>query len=319
MHKYILKRILMLIPVLIGVTFLVFFIMALRPGDPAVIILGDGATDESVAQLHEELGLDDPLLVRYGRYMANLLKGDMGKSYKNQLDVMEQILDRFPNTVLLAVTGMFVALLIGIPIGILSAKKQYTFIDNISMIAALIGVSMPNFWFGLVVVMIFSLGLGWLPSSGMGEGFIGVLKSLILPALTLGTGAAATVTRMTRSSMLEVIRQDYISTARSKGIKEAEVTHRHMFKNALIPIITVVGLQFGYLLGGAVLTETVFSWPGLGRFMVDAIKTKDTPIVLGTVIFMSVVFSMVNLAVDILYAFVDPRIKSQYKASKGVK
>lgn len=319
MHKYILKRIVMLIPVLIGVTFLVFFIMALRPGDPAVIILGDGATDESVAKLHEELGLDDPLIVRYGRYMGGLMKGDMGKSYKNQLDVMDQILDRFPNTVLLAVTGMLVALLIGIPIGILSAKKQYTFIDNISMIAALIGVSMPNFWFGLVVVMIFSLGLGWLPSSGLGEGFVGGLLSLILPALTLGTGAAATVTRMTRSSMLEVIRQDYISTARSKGIKEGQVTHRHMFKNALIPIITVVGLQFGYLLGGAVLTETVFSWPGLGRFMVDAIKTKDTPIVLGTVIFMSVVFSLVNLGVDILYSFVDPRIKSQYKASKGVK
>lgn len=319
MHKYILNRILMLIPVLIGVTFLVFFIMALRPGDPAVIILGDGATDESVAQLHEELGLDDPLLIRYGNYMLGLLKGDMGKSYKNQLDVMDQVLDRFPNTVLLALTGMLVALIIGIPVGILSAKKQYTFIDNFSMVAALIGVSMPNFWFGLVVVMIFSLGLGWLPSSGMGEGFIQGLRSLILPALTLGTGAAATVTRMTRSSMLEVIRQDYISTARAKGIKESQVTHRHMFKNALIPIITVVGLQFGYLLGGAVLTETVFSWPGLGRFMVDAIKTKDTPVVLGTVIFMSVVFSIVNLGVDILYAFVDPRIKSQYKSSKGVR
>lgn len=319
MHKYILKRIFMLIPVLIGVTFLVFFIMALRPGDPAVIILGDGATDESVAQLREELALDKPLMVRYGKYLKDLLHGDMGVSYKNRLDVMDQILDRFPNTVLLAVTGMFVALLIGVPIGILSAKKQYTLIDNVSMVFALLGVSMPNFWFGLVVVMIFSLGLGILPSSGIGQGFVGTLKSLVLPALTLGTGAAATVTRMTRSSMLEVIRQDYIDTARSKGIKESQVTRRHMFKNALIPIITVVGLQFGYLLGGAVLTETVFSWPGLGRFMVDAIKTKDTPVVLGAVIFMSVVFSVVNLAVDILYAFVDPRIKSQYSSGKGVK
>ncbi|MCF6465005.1 ABC transporter permease [Clostridium sp. Cult2] len=319
MHKYILKRILMLIPVLIGVTFLVFFIMALRPGDPAVIILGDGATDEAVAQLRKELSLDDPLIVRYGKYMKDLLRGDMGVSYRNQLDVKEQVLDRFPNTVLLAVTGMVVALLIGIPVGILSAKKQYTLVDRISMVGALIGVSMPNFWFGLVVVMFFSLRLGLLPSSGMGEGFVEMLKSLVLPALTLGTGAAATVTRMTRSSMLEVIRQDYISTARSKGIKESQVTHRHMFKNALIPIITVVGLQFGYLLGGAVLTETVFSWPGLGRFMVEAIKTKDTPVVLGTVIFMSVVFSIVNLVVDILYAFVDPRIKSQYSTGKGVK
>lgn len=319
MHKYILRRILMLIPVLLGVTFLVFFIMALRPGDPAVIILGEGATDESVAQLREELSLDDPLLVRYVKYVGNLLRGDMGVSYKNRLNVMDQILERFPNTVILAVTAMLVSLLIGIPVGILSAKKQYTMIDTVSMIGALIGVSMPCFWFGLVVVMIFSLGLGILPSSGMGEDFVGVLKSLVLPALTLGTSAAATVARMTRSSMLEVIRQDYIDTARSKGIKESQVTHRHMFKNALIPIITVVGLQFGHLLGGAVLTETVFSWPGLGRFMVDAIKTKDTPIVLGTVIFMSVVFSVVNLAVDILYAFVDPRIKSQYKTGKGVK
>lgn len=318
MYKYIIKRILMLIPVLIGVTFLVFFIMALRPGDPAVMILGDGATDESVAMLREEIGLNDPLFVRYGHYMVNLVKGDMGTSYKNQMDVMDQILVRFPNTVLLAVTGMIVALLIGIPIGIISAKKQYTFIDNFSMVFALIGVSMPNFWFGLVVVMIFSLQLGILPSSGMGEGFFNLVKSLILPALTLGTGAAATVTRMTRSSMLEVIRQDYISTARAKGISENQVTRRHMFKNALIPIITVVGLQFGYLLGGAVLTETVFSWPGLGRFMVDAIKTKDTPVVLGTVIFMSVVFSMVNLMVDILYAYVDPRVKSQYKRKKVV-
>lgn len=317
MHKFIARRILMLIPVMLGVTFLVFFIMALRPGDPAVMILGEGATDESVAILREELGLNDPLIVRYANYMKDLLRGDMGISYKTQLPVMPQILERFPNTVLLAITSMFVALLIGIPIGIISAKKQYTLIDNTSMVFALIGVSMPNFWFGLVVVMLFSLKLRILPSSGMGVGFVGVALSLILPALTLGTGAAATVTRMTRSSMLEVIRQDYISTARAKGIKESQVTHRHMFKNALIPIITVVGLQFGYLLGGAVLTETVFSWPGLGRFMVEAIKTKDTPVVLGTVIFMSVTFSMVNLLVDILYAYVDPRVKSMYKSRGG--
>lgn len=243
----------------------------------------------------------------------------MGTSYRNKISVKEQILNRFPSTVILAVTGMFVALAIGIPVGIISAQKQYTFIDRISMFGALIGVSMPNFWFGLVVVMLFSLRLGLLPSSGMGEGFVPMIKSLVLPALTLGTGAAATVTRMTRSSMLEVIRQDYISTARAKGIKESKITHKHMFKNALIPIITVIGLQFGYLLGGAVLTETVFSWPGLGRLMVDAIKTKDTPLVLGSVIFMSVVFSVVNLSVDILYAFIDPRIRSQYSTRKGVK
>ena len=319
MHKYILRRIFMMIPVLIGVTFLVFFIMALRPGDEAAMILGEGATDQAVEQLREELGLNDPLLVRYGKYMADLVRGDMGQSYKNQLDVKDQILTRFPNTLILAIAGMFIALLIGIPVGIISARKQYTLVDRVSMILALIGVSMPNFWFGLVVVMFFSLRLGILPSSGMGEGLVPMLLSLVLPALTLGTGAAATVTRMTRSSMLEVIRQDYIITARAKGIKESKITHDHMFKNALIPIITVVGLQFGYLLGGAVLTETVFSWPGLGRLMVDAIKQKDTPLVLGTIIFIAVVFSLVNLGVDILYAFVDPRIRSQYSSKKEVK
>lgn len=317
MHKYVLKRFAMLIPVLIGVTFIVFFIMALTPGDPVTIILGDNATAENVAKLTEELGLNDPLIVRYAHYMGGLLKGDLGKSYSNQLSVLDQIMDRFPNTLILAAAAIFVSLLIGIPVGIISAKKQYTWIDNTSMIAALMGVSMPVFWLGLLLVIVFSLNLRWLPSQGMGQGFIGVLKSLILPAVSLGAGSAAMVTRMTRSSMLEVIRQDYIDTARSKGVKESTITIKHMLKNALIPIITVVGLQFGHLLGGAVLTETVFSWPGLGRFVVEAIKKKDTPSVLGAVIFLSVAFSIVNLLIDILYAYVDPRIKSQYKVQSA--
>lgn len=314
MHKYILKRFAMLIPVLIGVTFIVFFIMALTPGNPVTIILGDNATAENVAKLTEELGLNDPLIVRYARYMGDLVKGDLGKSYSNQLSVFDQIMDRFPNTLILAAAAILVSLIIGIPVGIISAKKQYTWIDNTSMIGALMGVSMPVFWLGLILVIIFSLNLRWLPSQGMGQGFAGIIKSLILPAVSLGAGSAAMVTRMTRSSMLEVIRQDYIDTARSKGVKESTITVRHMLKNALIPIITVVGLQFGHLLGGAVLTETVFSWPGLGRFVVEAIKKKDTPSVLGAVIFLSVAFSFVNLIIDILYAYVDPRIKSQYKA-----
>lgn len=313
MHKYVLKRFAMLIPVLIGVTFIVFFIMALTPGDPVKIILGDNATAQSIEMMREELGLNDPLIVRYARYLGGLLKGDLGTSYSNQLSVKDQILDRFPNTLILATAGIVVSLIIGIPIGIISAKKQYTWIDNTSMIAALIGVSMPAFWFGLILVIVFGLKLGWLPSQGMGHGVAGVLKSLILPAVTLGAGSAAMVTRMTRSSMLEVVRQDYVDTARAKGVKEFTITIKHMLKNALIPIITVVGLQFGHLLGGAVLTETVFSWPGLGRFVVEAIKKKDTPTVLGTVIFLSVAFSIVNLLIDIIYAYVDPRIKSQYK------
>ncbi len=306
----------MLIPVLLGVTFIVFFIMALGPS-PAAVILGDQASAESLAMLEEELGFNDPILVRYGNYMFNLLQGDLGTSYKNNLDVWTQVWEKFPNTAILAVAGIVVAIIIGIPVGILSAKKQYTITDNVTMIGALIGVAMPNFWFGLILVLIFALGLGWLPSQGMNtDSLVDLLKSLVMPALTLGTGCAAMITRMTRSSMLEVIRQDYISTARAKGISEKDVTNKHMLKNALIPIVTAIGLQFGTLLGGAMLTETVFSWPGLGRLMVDSIKTKDIPMVLGTVIFLAIMFSIVNLCVDILYAFIDPRIKSQYKKAK---
>ncbi|WP_020613815.1 ABC transporter permease [Sediminispirochaeta bajacaliforniensis] len=318
MWKYILKRLLMMIPVLIGVTFIVFFIMALTPGDPAAIILGDQASAEALALKRIELGLDKPIPIRYLNYVNDMLHGDLGTSYKNQIKVWDQVWDKFPNTAILAVAGILVALLIGIPVGILSAKKQYTFMDNSSMVLSLIGVSMPNFWLGLLLSLFFALKLGWLPSQGMGTGFLPLLRSLVLPAITLGTGAAATVVRMTRSSMLEVIRQDYISTARAKGLSEKAVTKHHMLKNAMIPIVTAVGLQFGQLLGGAMLTETIFSWPGLGRLMVDSITSKDIPMVLGAVIFMAVMFSFVNLLVDIIYAFIDPRIKSQYDKA-GVK
>lgn len=313
MYKYVLKRLLMLIPVLLGVTFIVFFILNLSPGDPAAMILGDQASAEALEMKREELGLNDPLLVRYGNYIWDMLHGDLGVSYKNNLSVWDQVIERFPNTTILAIAGILVALVIGIPTGIISAKKQYTAIDNCSMVLALIGVAMPNFWFGLLMVIIFSLTLGWLPSQGMGAGGVDLLKSLVLPALTLGTGSAATITRMTRSSMLEVIRQDYISTARAKGVSEKKITFRHMLRNAMIPIVTAVGLQFGTLLGGAMLTETVFSWPGLGRLMVDSIKSKDIPMVLGSVIFLAIMFTVVNLIVDLIYAFIDPRIKSQYK------
>ena len=313
MSKYIVRRLLTLIPVIVGVTFIVFFILNLSPGDPAAIILGEQATEEALAMKREELHLNDPLLKRYGRYMWDMLHGDLGLSYKNSISVWDQVIGRFPNTCVLAVAGIMVALLIGIPVGIISAKKQYSIIDNVSNVFALIRVAMPNFWFGLLAVIVFSLTLGWLPSQGMGEGLVPLLRSIVLPALTLGTGCAATVTRMTRSSMLEVIRQDYISTARAKGLDEKTITRRHMLRNALIPIITATGLQFGSLLGGAMLTETIFSWPGLGRLMVDAIKSKDIPLVLGSIIFMATTFSIVNLVVDIIYAFVDPRIKSQYR------
>ena len=322
MWKYILKRLLLMIPILIGVTFIVFFIMSLTPGDPAAVILGDQATAEALEAMREELGLNKPLVVRYGNFLWDLVHGDLGISYRNRIPVWPQIIDKFPNTVVLAIAGILVALVIGIPVGIISAKKQYTKLDNISMVLSLIGVSMPNFWLGLLLSLLFALKLGWLPSQGMGQGFLPLLRSLVLPALTLGTGVAATVARMTRSSMLEVIRQDYISTARAKGVAEGEITRRHMLRNAMIPIVTAVGLQFGVLLGGAMLTETIFSWPGLGRLMVESINSKDIPMVLGATVFLAMMFSIVNLIVDIIYAFVDPRIKSQYKkanTSKRVK
>ncbi|MCK5779573.1 MAG: ABC transporter permease [Psychrilyobacter sp.] len=308
MHKYIIKRLLLLIPVLLGVSFLVFSIMSFTPGDPAQLILGESAPKIQVEMLRKEMGLDDPFLIQYGRFVINAVQGDFGRSYTSGREVFGEIFQRFPNTLILAVIGVIIAILIGIPVGIISATKQYSLMDSISMIGALLGVAMPNFWLGLMLILFFSVGLGWLPSGGFGG-----WKSLILPSITLGTGAAAIITRMTRSSMLEVIRQDYIRTARAKGVTEKKVINKHALKNALIPVITVVGLQFGYLLGGAVLTETVYSWPGVGRMMVEAIRSKDTPVVLAAVLFLATTFSIVNLLVDILYGFVDPRVKSQYK------
>lgn len=308
MHKYVLKRILLLIPVLLGVSLLVFAIMSLTPGDPAQLILGENAPKEAVLKLREEMGLNDPFLVQYFRFVGKAVLGDFGRSYTTGREVFGEIFARFPNTLILAVIGIIISVCIGIPIGIISATRQYSFLDSFSMVIALLGVSMPVFWLGLMLILTFSVKLGWLPSGG----FDG-LKSIILPAVTLGVGSAAIITRMTRSSMLEVIRQDYIRTARAKGVAEKVVINKHALKNALIPIITVVGLQFGHLLGGAVLTESVYSWPGVGRLMVDAIRQKDTPTVLAAVVFLAAAFSVVNLLVDILYAYVDPRIKSQYK------
>ncbi len=313
MLRYIFKRLLMLIPVFLGATFMVFFIMDLSPEDPAIVILGADATPEAIQQLHEELGLNGSLLARYGRFLNGLLHGDLGQSYKNRQDVMTQILEKLPNTILLAFSGMVIAVLVGVPVGILSAKKQYSLFDNVAMVLTLILAASPAFWFGLIMVIFFSLKLGWFPSAGMGSGFWGVLRSLVLPAITLCGSTAALVARTTRSSMLEVVRQDYIDTARAKGVREWIITLRHELKNALIPIVTIVGLQFGVLLGGSVMTESVFSWPGVGRFVVEAVKGKDIPCVLGSVVMLSILFTVVNLVVDLLYAMIDPRIKARYK------
>ncbi len=308
MYKYVLKRLLMLIPVILGVSFLVFFIMSLAPGDPARTILGETAPIESVMALREELGLNDPVIVRYVNYMVDLLHGDLGESYKTGQPVISEILSRFPATLTLAFWGMLFAVVLSIPIGIISATKQYSIMDRVSMVFALLGVATPNFWLGLMLIIGFSLNLKWFPSGG-NDGW----RSLVLPVITLGTGCMASITRITRSSMLEVIRQDYIRTAKAKGVNKKAVIYKHALKNALIPVVTVVGLQFGSLLGGAVLTESVFSWPGVGTFLVNSIKAQDTPAVLGCVIVFCICFSIVNLVVDILYAYIDPRIKSKYK------
>ena len=308
MHKYVIKRLVMLIPVIIGVSFLVFFIMSLAPGDTARAILGENAPIEAVEALREELGLNDPVLVRYGNYMLDLLHGDLGTSYKSGRPVFSEIASRFPTTLKLAFWGMVFAVVLSIPIGIISATRQYSALDSISMVLALLGVATPNFWLGLMLIIGFSLHLGWFPSNGA-EGW----RSVVLPVITVGTGCMANITRTTRSSMLEVIRQDYIRTAKAKGVPHKKVINKHALKNALIPVVTVIGLQFGSLLGGAVLTETVFAWPGLGTYLVNSIKAKDTPAVLGCVIIFSICFSIVNLCVDLLYAFIDPRIKSKYK------
>lgn len=309
MYKYIARRLLLLIPVIIGVTFIIFSMMYFTPGDPARIILGESAKAEDVSRLREELGLNDPYFVQFGNYVKKaVLEQDIGNSYVTKRPVVTEITDRFPTTLKLAAFSIVIAVVIGIPIGIISATKQYSLFDNASMVLALIGVSMPNFWQGLLLILFFSVYLGWLPSSGFSS-----FKHMILPAVTIGTSTIAVITRMTRSSMLEVVRQDYIRTARAKGQVESKVINHHALKNALIPIITVIGIQFGYLLSGAVLTESIFAVPGVGRLMVQSIKERDFPVVQGSVLFIAVAFSLVNLLVDILYAYVDPRIRSQYK------
>lgn len=308
MLKYILKRLLMAIPVLLGVTFIVFTIMSFTPGDPVQTMLGDNYTQEAYDEITEELGLNDPFLVRYVNYVVDLVQGDMGVSYSTKRAVSDEIFSRFPATVRLAGAAIFLAVVFGIPLGVISATKQYSFFDSGSMFVALVGVSMPNFWLGIMLILLFAANLGWLPASG-DKGFL----ALILPAVTLSANSLATITRMTCSSMLETIRMDYIRTARAKGLRESRVIIHHALRNAMIPVITSVGLQFGFALSGAVLVETVFSWPGIGRLLVDTIKLKDTPVVLGVVVVMAASFTVINLVIDILYACFDPRIRTQYK------
>lgn len=312
MKRYILKRLLALIPVLIGVTILVFLIMQLAPGDPAQIMLGSKATQSNINALRHQLGLDKPLYQQYFIWLGKVLTGDWGRSIQLRRAVLPLVWMRFQATAILTVFAALIAIIFGMFAGIISATKQYSIWDRLLMFLALVGFCLPVFWLGLIMQIIFGLKLGWLPVSGMhspgGEGFLDTIPYLILPALTLSVGSMAEIARMTRSSMLEVIRQDYIRTARAKGLGQRAVVFRHALKNALIPVVTVVGMQFGYLLAGAVLVEIIFSWPGLGTLMVNGILARDFPLVQGIVLFVASVYVLVNLIVDIIYAFLDPRI-----------
>ena len=309
MLRYIVRRVLFLIPVLLGVAFCVFTLLYLTPGDPARMVLGDLATEEAVQEFRNREGLNDPFLVQFGNYVWKAVtKGDIGRSYVTKRSVAQEVLAAFPATLELSALAMVIAILVGLPCGILSAIKQYSIFDTVTMIFAMIGLSMPVFWLGLLLILLFSVHLRWLPSSGFGT-----FKAMILPAVSLSAQAISMVTRMTRSSMLEVIRADYIRTARAKGQKEFVVIWVHALHNALIPVVTLCGLQFGHLLAGAILTESIFAIPGVGRLMVTSIMQRDYPMVQGGVLFIAIAFSIVNLLVDLVYAYIDPRIKAQYK------
>lgn len=304
MLMFILRRLIQTIPVIFGVTIVVFIIMQLVPGDPAVLLAGEGATRETIDALRTQLGLNQPLYAQYIDYVTNIFRGDLGTSLKNNQPVLDEIMLRLPITLELAIFSTLITIVLGMAAGIISAVKPYSIIDTVVMIIALLGISLPSFWFGLMLMYGFSVKLQLFPVAGWDS-----FAHIILPAFTLGAGGAAIVARMTRSSMLEVIRQDYIRTARAKGVKERVIVYKHALRNALIPVITVIGLQFGALLGGTVLVESIFAINGLGRMIVDSIRMRDLPMVQGGVLVASLVFVAVNLLVDVLYRFFNKRIE----------
>lgn len=303
MGKYIIRRLILAIPVLIGVSIIAFMILHLSPGDPAQLLAGEDAIQEDIQILRERFGLDQPLPIQYFRFIKGMVTGDL-MSMKFNEPVLDIVGKRLKNTLLLSFFSITIAIIVGVVAGVLSAVYRYSIIDYISSIAALLGVSMPVFWWGLILILFFSVTLRWLPSGGMGG-----WKTFILPAVVLGTASAGIIARMTRSSMMDVLRQDYITTARSKGLAHRIIIRRHALRNALIPTVTVIGLQFGYMLAGAVLTESVFAWPGVGRLLVTSIMSRDYPVVQTTLVMVALTFVLVNLAVDILYAYLDPRIR----------
>jgi peptide/nickel transport system permease protein len=331
MLAYILRRIMIMIPTLLGVSIIVFMMLHITPGDPAELLLGERATEQALNELREHLGLNEPLYVQYGLFLKRLLQGDLGETIWTRQKVWIEVKQRFPATIELSVAALCISCVMGILFGIVSATRQYSVFDYLSMIGALAGVSMPIFWLGLVFMLIFSLNLGWLPLSGrlsigvdleiitnfyildaiLTRNWVAlrdVLWHIIMPAVTLSTIPMAIVARMTRSAMLEVLRQDYIKTAKAKGLSKFKVTFKHALRNALIPVVTTVGLQFGVLLGGAILTETIFAWPGVGKWMYDAVMQRDYMVIQGGVLFIAALFVVINLCVDLLYAIINPRI-----------
>lgn len=304
MVKYILKRLLLLIPVVIGITLFIYVILSAAPGDPAQLILGMDASLEDLAALRAELGLDKPVIVQYFNYMLKVLQGDFGTSWLSGYKVLPEFLHRLPNTILLATLSMAFAAILGIGLGIVAAIRQNSFVDYFSLALAVLLFSLPAFWFGLMSQIIFCLRLGLLPASGVGS-----FKHFLLPALTLGANVLASQLRMTRTSMLDVVKQDFIRTARAKGAPERRVIMHHVLRNGMLPVVTQVGISYASCMGGSVVTESVFSIPGVGSLLVNAVKSRDIPVVMGTIIFVAVFVGIINLLVDLLYAWIDPRVK----------
>jgi peptide/nickel transport system permease protein len=313
-RRYLARRLLLLVPVLVGVSIVIFGVLHLSPGDPAEIMLGSQATKEDLARLRDSLGLNEPLPVQYVHWLGHVVRGDLGRSIWMKRPVLPEVLGRLGATLLLTGTALLLSTVGGLALGVASAAWPRSVLDRLSAVASLFGASMPSFWLGIVLMVIFALWLGWLPASGMyasygGGGAGDLLSHLILPAVTLAAASITIIARLTRSTMLETLGQDFVRTARAKGVAERGVLLRHGLKNALIPIVTVVGVQAGYLLGGAVLTETVFAWPGVGTLMVQGILARDFPLVQGCVLVVALAFAVINLAVDLLYAWLDPRIR----------
>ena len=313
MLGYLVKRLLTMIPVLFGITFVTFALVTFAPGDAISLMLGSETVNvENVERLRTELGLDQPWYVQYRSYLANLLRGDLGTSITSRQPVAPQIAERFPNTLLLTVSAMIVALLIAIPAGIAAAAHRNRPADYLAMLFSVVGVAMPNFWLGLILIIVFGLNLGWLPIRGIGsleDGVWDFVSHLILPAVTLGTALAAILARLTRNAMLDVLSEDYVRTAKAKGAESFRILFKHALRNAIMPVATTAGLQFGALLGGAVIIETIFSWPGLGLLSLNAIKLRDLPLMQGSVLVFALCFMVVNLFVDLLYAAINPRIR----------